>query len=446
MLNLKYIINNIDHVNRAMAYRGIKLPFNKLIKYDIKRRNIITKLDELRNKRNKLSMEIAHSTTRKMDEIIKNLITKHDKIDLNKSFDKFKFLIEEGSKKPKDLEIIKIAKSAVSGLTDNQLNILLLLVNSFKETMDGNIIRERVRGVSAKIEKLESQLNEYNKLIDNFLLEIPNLPHASVPGVVASEDNPVVRTWGEPPAFDFTPKAHWEIGEALGILDFERAAKISGARFALLGAGARLERALIGFMLELHTREHGYTEVLPPFVTTGSMLARGSSPSSRRTSSRLQGRDHFLIPTAEVPVTNLHRDEILPAEPCPSILRLHPLLPPRGGLLRQGRPGPDPPAPVRQGGAREVRHARGVLRRARAAAARTPRKSSRLGLHYRVMTLCAGDMGFAAAKTYDLEVWLPGQGLYREISSCSNFEDFQARRANIRFRRPGAKGASSSTR
>jgi seryl-tRNA synthetase len=263
-----------------------------------------------------------------------------------------------------------------------------------------------------------------------------------VPLGASADDNPVDHTWGEPPRFDFEPKAHWEIGENLGILDFERAAKITGSRFALLkGAGALLERALINFMLDLHTRKHGYLEVLPPFMTNRkSMEGTGQLPKFRDDLFKLEGWDYFLVPTAEVPVTNIHREEILREEDLP--LRYTAYTP----CFRSeaGSYGKDVRGLIRQHQFNKVElvkfttpetsydHLESLLQDAEEVL-------QELGLHYRVVVLCTGDMGFSAAKTYDIEVWLPGQNLYREISSCSNFEDYQARRAEIRFRRAGAK-------
>jgi seryl-tRNA synthetase len=303
--------------------------------------------------------------------------------------------------------------------------------------------RDRVTAINDESKNLEAQTEALDSWVRDFLLNLPNLPHESVPLGASSDDNPVVRTWGEAPRFDFPPKAHWDIGENLGILDFERAAKITGARFALLkGAGALLERALINFMLDLHTRRHGYTEVLPPFIANGdSLRATGQLPKFQEDLFKLEGLNYFLIPTAEVPVTNIHRDEILPAEDLPRYYTAYtPCF-----RSEAGSHGKDVRGLIRQHQFNKVELVKFTL----------PENSydelegllhdaeevlQELGLHYRVVILCTGDMGFAAAKTYDIEVWLPGQDLYREISSCSNFESYQARRAAIRCRRPGAKG------
>ena len=296
--------------------------------------------------------------------------------------------------------------------------------------------------INADIKDLEDQTAAQDSWVRDFLLNLPNIPHESVPLGASSDDNPVVRTWGEAPRFDFPPKSHWDIGENLGILDFERAAKITGARFALLkGAGALMERALINFMLDLHTRKHGYTEVLPPFIVNDdSLRATGQLPKFQEDLFKLEGLNYFLIPTAEVPVTNIHRDEILPAEDLPLYYTAYtPCFRSEAGSY-----GKDVRGLIRQHQFNKVELVKFTL----------PENSydelerllhdaeevlQELGLHYRVVVLCTGDMGFAAAKTYDIEVWLPGQDLYREISSCSNFESYQARRAAIRCRRPGAK-------
>ncbi len=288
-----------------------------------------------------------------------------------------------------------------------------------------------------KSKELEGRLKEVEGELEVILLNVPNPPNDSVPDGKGSEDNVEVRSWGEKPAFDFEPKAHWELGEKLGILDFERASKISGARFVVYrGLGARLERALISFMLDTHTAR-GYTEILPPFlVNRASMIGTGQLPKFEQDSFKTQGEPElFLIPTAEVPVTNLHRDEIL--EPGSLPIRYAAYTPcfrseagsygkDTRGLIRQHQfqkvelvkfTSPEKSYEEHEG---LVRDAEEILQR--------------LKLPYRVMSLCAGDLGFGAAKCYDLEVWLPGQNAFREISSCSNYEDFQARRANIRFR------------
>ncbi|MFO8048553.1 MAG: serine--tRNA ligase [Desulfosudaceae bacterium] len=309
------------------------------------------------------------------------------------------------------------------------------------EKADGPI--EEMRAVSARIKQLNEQLSETDKKISDLLLQIPNLPDASVPYGSDETDNPVLREYGQPPEFSFKPAAHWDLGEALGILDFSRAAKITGARFPLYtGAGARLERALINFMLDIHTTEHGYTECLPPFIVNSrSMTGTGQLPKFEDDLFKLENWDYYLIPTAEVPVTNIYQDEILAAGDMP--LKYAAFTP----CFRSeaGSYGKDTKGLIRQHQFNKVelvkfslpensvdelekllRDAESILRR--------------LELPYRVITLCTGDLGFSSLKTYDIEVWFPAQNKYREISSCSNFGDFQARRAGIRFKREGQKG------
>ena len=297
--------------------------------------------------------------------------------------------------------------------------------------------KEATRRLGDEIAELKKQLDGGQEDLDAAMLEFPNLPHASVAVGATAEDNPVVRTWGEPPAFGFEPQAHWGLGPALGILDFERAVKIAGARFAVyFGDGALLERALIQFMLDLHTREHNYVETVPPFlVNAQALIGTGQLPKFEQDLFKVEPGGYYLIPTAEVPVTNLHAGEILDADDLPRAYCAYtPCFRSEAGSY-----GKDVRGLIRQHQFNKVElvrfckpedsfdqlelltsHAEEVLRR--------------LELPYRVVSLCTGDLGFAAAKTYDLEVWLPAQGLYREISSCSNCTGFQARRAKIRFR------------
>jgi seryl-tRNA synthetase len=294
---------------------------------------------------------------------------------------------------------------------------------------------------SQKIKQLEIELAAVEEQRARVQATVPNLPHESVPAGRSAADNAVVRTWGEPRAFDFEPQPHWDIGPALGILDFERATRMSGSRFAILtGAGAALERALINFMLGLHTREHGYTEIQPPVLVSSQTLhGTGQLPKFEQDLFKIAGDwDLFLIPTAEVPVTNLYRGEILDGRTLP--LKYAAYTP----CFRSeaGSYGADVRGLIRQHQFDKVELVKFA----------TPDRSydelegltgdaervlQRLGLPYRTVLLCTGDTGFAAAKTYDIEVWLPSQKTYREISSCSNCESFQARRANIRFRRDG---------
>jgi seryl-tRNA synthetase len=303
--------------------------------------------------------------------------------------------------------------------------------------------QQGVREIGNRISALDEQIKTLDEQFRDLVAGFPNLPHESVPVGRSSEDNVEVRRCGEPRKFDFEPKAHWDLGPELGILDLERAAKITGARFAVYwGAGARLERALINFMLDVHTREHGYTEVLPPFlVNSASLFGTGQLPKFAEDQFKCEKHDLWLIPTAEVPVTNLYRDETLEAERLP--VRLCAYTP----CFRSeaGSYGRDVRGIIRQHQFQKVELVKFTrpedsydqLEKLTADAEDILR---RLGLPFRTVVLSTGDMGFSSAKTYDIEVWLPGQNGYKEISSCSNFEAFQARRAGIRFK--GAKGKS----
>lgn len=295
-----------------------------------------------------------------------------------------------------------------------------------------------MREVGDRIKELDEEIRNIDAQIVEMTLAIPNVPHESVPVGLKEEENVEIRRWSEPTSFSFEPKAHWDAAQDLGILDFEAAAKVTGSRFVFYKkAGARLERALISFMLDVHTMQHGYEEILPPLIVNrDSLIGTGQLPKFEEDLFKLEGTDYFLIPTAEVPVTNLHRDEILNVEDLPRYYTAY------SACFRSeaGAAGRDTRGLIRQHQFNKVemvklvkpedsyeelesltRHAENILQQ--------------LKLPYRVMALCTGDLGFSSAKTYDLEVWLPSSGTYREISSCSNFEDFQARRANIRFRR-----------
>ena len=304
-------------------------------------------------------------------------------------------------------------------------------------------IREMRQG-SDEIKRLDEDVKLLDEELRRILISIPNMPHASVPVGRSSEENQEVRRWGEPPRFSFQPRPHWELGEALGILDLARAAKIAGARFAVYwDLGAKLERALANFMLDVHGREHGYREVLPPaIVNSASLFGTGQLPKFAEDLFRLQDTDLWLIPTAEVPLTNLYRDEVLDAADLPvSLVAYTPCFRSEAGSY-----GKDTRGIVRHHQFQKVEmvkfaHPSTSYDELERMTGHAEALLQNLGLPYRVITLSTGDMGFSAAKTYDLEVWLPGQSLYREISSCSNFESFQARRANIRFR-VGGKGKS----
>jgi seryl-tRNA synthetase len=311
-----------------------------------------------------------------------------------------------------------------------------------KSGQDASHIIAETKDMRVQIQEMEAAAQEYDTRLSEVLVGIPNMPHESVPVGKSAEGNVEVRRWGTPPQFDFAPKPHWELGEQLGILDLERAVKLSGTRFAVYwDAGARLERALANFMLDVHTREHGYTEVLPPYlVNSESMYGTGQLPKFASDLFRVPHgeRDLWLVPTAEVPVTNLYRDETLDAARLPiSLTAYTPCFRSEAGSY-----GKDVRGIIRQHQFQKVE----LVKFSR------PENSyeqlehlthdaeeilQKLGLHYRVVALSTGDMSFSSAKTYDLEVWLPGQQLFREISSCSNFESFQARRAGIRLRNEG---------
>lgn len=372
MLDLRFIRENAELVRRKLQERGVVFDLNGLLRSDAERRRLLTEVEQLKRRKNIVSEEVGRR---------------------------------------------KRAGEEAEGLI------------------------AEMREVSEKIKKLDEEIKAYEERIQELLLLIPNLPHESVPVGSGSEENVEVRRWGIPRPFTFEPKPHWEIGEKLGILDLGRAAKLSGSRFALLmGAGALLERALINFMLDLHTKEHGYTEVFPPLlVNADTMLGTGQLPKFEEElfkTFKAEDGKLYLIPTAEVPVTNLHREEILP----PGSLPLNYVAYTPCFRREAGSYGKDVRGIMRQHQFNKVelvkfvepeasyealeeltRHAEEVLRR--------------LNIPYRVVALCTGDLGFASAKTYDIEAWIPSQGTYREISSCSNCEDFQARRAGIKFRR-----------
>jgi len=313
-----------------------------------------------------------------------------------------------------------------------------------KSGQDVTARMEETKELRDKIQELEKTAAEYETRLRELLAGIPNIPHDSVPVGKSSDDNLEVRRWGTLPKFDFKPKPHWELGEQLGVLDLERGAKLSGARFAVYwDLGAKLERALANFMLDLHTRQHGYTEILPPYlVNSESMYGTGQLPKFAADLFRVPHgeKDLWLIPTAEVPVTNLYRDETLDGSRLPvSLAAYTPCFRSEAGSY-----GKDVRGIIRQHQFQKVElvkfaHPGSSYEELEKLTRNAETVLQKLGLHYRVVTLCTADMGFSSAKTYDIEVWLPGQGLFREISSCSNFEAFQARRANIRFR-PEGKG------
>ncbi len=376
MLDLNFVRANLELVEAKLRARGMDpvALLGNFRELDLERRSRITQVETLQAQRNKLSQEVARSRKARPDE------------------------------------------AEITALMD------------------------QTRQLKQKTEELERSAAHAEEAMRALLVAIPNLTQDSVPPGKSEADNVEVMRWGQQPEFDFAAKAHWELGESLGILDLQRAAKISGARFAVYwGLGARLERALASFMLDIHTRQHGYLEVLPPFlVNSDSLFGTGQLPKFAEDLFKCEGSDHWLIPTAEVPVTNLYRDEVLEEAQLPvsltaytpcfrseagsygkdvrGIIRQHQFQ--KVELVKFARPDQSNEEHVKLTG-----HAEAILQR--------------LELPYRKVLLCAGDTGAASSKTYDLEVWLPGQGLYREISSCSNFEAYQARRANIRYKPQG---------
>jgi seryl-tRNA synthetase len=374
MLEIKFVRQNLETVQKALAARGQSADLDAFKTCDDERRAILQELEAFRHQRNVVSDQIA--------------------------------------------EMKKAGDNADS-------------------------VVAKMREVSSKIKALDKALAGTQETLEAILLGMPNIPHASVPVGKDESDNPVIKTVGDPPVFDFEPKPHWDIGAALGILDFERAAKITGARFPLyFGAGARLERALINFMLDIHTQTHGYTETLPPFIVNRqSMTHTGQLPKFEEDLFKLVDWEYFLIPTAEVPLTNIHRDEVLDEAQLPIYYTAYtPCFRSEAGSY-----GKDTRGLIRQHQFNKVElvkfstpetsydelellldNAETILRK--------------LEIPYQVVELCSGDLGFSAAKTYDIEVWMPAQAVYREISSCSNFENFQARRGNIRFKKKGKKG------
>ncbi|AGB40055.1 seryl-tRNA synthetase [Halobacteroides halobius DSM 5150] len=370
MLDLGFVRENIDLVKEVLDQRGTEAPINEFTEVDNKRRELIQEVEKLQQKRNKESTKIGQ-------------------------------LKREGKDKEAE-EII-----------------------------------QKMGQVADEIKELEGQVKEYNQRLDEIMLRVPNIPHESVPVGKDESDNVCNRKWGKPTEFDFEAQAHWDLGTALGILDFERGAKVSGARFTFLkGAAAKLERALISFMLDIHTQEHDYNEVFPPFmVHKDSMLGTGQLPKFKEDAFKVEGTDYYLIPTAEVPVTNMYRGQILNKEELPIYHVAH------SACFRAeaGAHGRDTRGIIRQHQFNKVEMVKFVEPEDSYDELEKLVKNAetilqRLELPYRVMDMCTGDLGFTAAKKYDLEVWMPSYDTYREISSCSNFEDFQARRAGIKYR------------
>jgi seryl-tRNA synthetase len=374
MLDLKFVRSNLDLITDMLKDRDYDLDLSGFQSLDKKRRSILTSLEELRYRRNKVSDQIA--VMKKNGEDVSSLISE-------------------------------------------------------------------MKAVSKEIKEIEAELPDIMDQLNRPLMLIPNIPHESVVLGKDADDNPVIRRWGKIRDFDFDPLPHWEIGENLNILDFSRAAKIAGSRFSLQsGLGARLERVLINFMLDIHTNNHGYTEILPPFLVNSiSMTGTGQLPKFREDLFKVDGWDLFLIPTAEVPVTNIHRDEILSFNELPiRYVSYTPCFRSEAGSY-----GKDTRGLIRQHQFNKVELVKFCCpedsdQELESLTADAEEILQRLELPYRVVSLCTGDLGFSAAKTHDIEVWLPGQQLFREISSCSNFTDFQARRANIRFRRKKGSG------
>ncbi len=373
MLDAKYIINNLETVQKGMEKRGTAVDFSVLMENEEKRKTLLLQIEELRHQRNKVSDEIA--------------AMKRSGKDAQPSID-------------------------------------------------------RMRSVSETIKSLDKDLGEVETAIHTFLINLPNLPHTDVPKGKDDSQNRLEKTHGSPRVFDFHVQDHADIGEALGILDLGRAAKLAGARFPLyLGSGARLERALINFMLDIHTKEHGYKETLPPFIVNRTtMTGTGQLPKFEADLFKLEGLDYYLIPTSEVPVTNIYAGEILAEEDLPYKFTAYtPCFRSEAGSY-----GRDTKGLIRQHQFNKVEMVKitapeSSFAELESLLANAETILQRLELPYQVLTLCTGDLGFSATKTYDIEVWMPGQDKYREISSCSNCLDFQARRANIRFKRKDAK-------
>lgn len=348
-------------------------------------------------------------------------------------FDQF----EELDKKRREL----ISKTEVLKAERNDASQKIAEMKRNKENADEAI--EKMRQVGDDIKKYDEELREVEERLEYIMMRVPNIPHESVPVGESEDDNIEIRTWGEKKEFNFEPKPHWDLATDLNILDFERAAKVAGSRFVFYrGLGARLERALINFMLDLHIEEHGYEEMLPPYlVNRTSLTGTGQLPKFEEDAFLIEKEDYFLVPTAEVPVTNFYRDEILDGNILPQAFAAY------SASFRSeaGSAGRDTRGLIRQHQFNKVELVRFVkpeesYDELEKLTGHAEKVLQMLGLPYRVMSMCTADLGFTAAKKYDIEVWIPTQSMYREISSCSNFEDFQARRANIRFRREhGAK-------
>jgi seryl-tRNA synthetase len=349
-----------------------------------------------------------------------------------KDFSTFEELDQKRRELISTVEVLKSKRNEVSG----QIAALK------REKQDADHLIKEMREVGDRVKEMDDDLREVEAKLEALMLSIPNIPHESVPVGETEDDNILHRTWGETTSFSFEPKPHWDVADHLGILDFERAGKVTGSRFVFYrGLGARLERALISFMLDLHIDEHGYTEVLPPYIVNrDSMTGTGQLPKFEEDAFKIAGEDYFLIPTAEVPVTNMHREEILSVDQLPINYAAF------SSCFRSeaGSAGRDTRGLIRQHQFNKVELVKFVkpedsYNELEKLTGHAEKVLQLLGLPYRVLRMCTADLGFTAAKKYDIEVWIPSQETYREISSCSNFEAFQARRAGIRFRRE-AKG------
>lgn len=375
MLDIRFVRENLDLIEKMLSQRQMSFDLSYFKALDQKRRTLIKKTEDLRAEKNNLSQIIG--------------------------------------KKKKE------------GCNDSEIDT----------------IKQKVNTISDDIKALEQQLSDIEEEHRQLILSIPNIPHNSVPYGKSSEDNVVVRTYGQPRQFNFEPKPHWELGEKLDIIDFQRAGKLTGARFSILKKhGAKLERAIINFMLDLHTGSHGYTEMLPPFIVNKeSMTGTGQLPKFAEDLFKLENWDYYLIPTAEVPVTNYYRDEVIPEEKLPIYFTAYtPCF-----RAEAGSYGKDTKGLIRQHQFDKVElvkfvHPEKSYEELEKLTNDAERVLQELELPYRVVVLCTGDLGFSSAKTYDIEVYLPSYNGYKEISSCSNFEDFQARRMNIKYRPKGS--------
>lgn len=342
----------------------------------------------------------------------------------------------------KRLDLLNVSESLKNQRNTASKEIAELKKGSDEDKAKAEPLILEMREISAKIKELDNELNDIQEQLQDIVMSIPNLLHDSVPVGQDDTDNLEIKKWGEKPSFNFTPKNHWEIGEEQNTLDFECGAKLAGARFTLMrGFASRMERALTNFMLDLHTQKHGYTEVLPPFmVNTESMTATGQLPKFAEDLFKIDGWDYYLIPTAEVPVTNIHRNETLQEKDLPIKYTAYtPCFRSEAGSY-----GRDTRGLIRQHQFDKVELVKFTspetsMEELEELLAEAEEVLQLLNLHYRVVTLCSGDLGFSSTKTYDIEVWLPGANAYREISSCSNFLDFQARRGSIRYRPEGQK-------